>query len=134
MQMSKSTSKSVVRWSPRGFQTKTRYSFTAELLPVKSYTINSVKSRQTVNCQVFDPPPPPPTCLPFTSYRAHLQIIGHSRRKVLFLIIPKIMRFELFLNANGRTAAVHLCISRTLLPFRLVTVADGLQLIFAHLI
>lgn len=104
-----------------------------ESLSVKSRTINSVEAPQTVNCQGISFPSST-LCLSLTSYRPHLQIIDHTEGKVLFLIIPRIMRFELFPNANTGIAAVHLCISRSILPFHLASVADGLQLIFAHLI
>lgn len=92
-------SSSVVPVVPEGSSGQDVLYRTTELQPVMFQTINSVKAAQTVNCQVINSLSTP-LCLPLSSYRPHLQIIGHTRVKVLSLIIPRIMRFELFLNAN----------------------------------
>lgn len=97
------------------------------------HAVNSMEAPQTVNCQAINSLSSF-LCLSLNSYRPHLEIIGRTGEKVPFLIIQRIMRFELFPNANTQIAAVHLCIRWSILPFHLASVADGLQLIFAHLI
>ena len=99
MQMSMSTSSSVVPAVPEGPSDQDVLYRTAELQPVMFQAINSANAAQTVNCQVINSLSTL-LWLPLSSYRPHLQIIGHTRVKVLSLIIPRIMRFELFLHAN----------------------------------
>lgn len=101
MQMSKSMSSSVVPVVPRGPPGQDVPYLNTESLSVKSHTINSMGAPQTVNCQAINALSAT-VCHSLTSYRPHLHIIGHTRGgKVHFLIILRIMRFELFPNANA---------------------------------
>ncbi len=99
MQMSKSMSSSVVQVVPKGASGQDMPYLNKESLSVKSHTINSTEAQQTVNCQAINGLSST-VCHSLTSYRPHLHIIGHRGGKVHFLIIQRIMRFELFPNDN----------------------------------
>lgn len=101
MQMSESMSmsNSVISVVPKGPPGRDLSYLNTESLSVKSHTINSIEAPQTVNCQAINSLSST-LGLSIPSYRPHLQIIGHTAGKVPFLIIPRLMRFELSPNAN----------------------------------
>lgn len=126
--MSKSMSDSIVPTVTKGPTGQDVLYLNTESLSVKSHTIHSIEAPQTVKCQAINSLPLP-VRLSLISFADNRPCRGKSalfnyHKDYEVWVIP---------NANSQTAAVHFCI-RSILPFHLASVADGLQLIFAHLI
>lgn len=77
MQISKHMSSSVVPAVPKGPSGRDMPYLNTESVSVKSHTINSMEAPQTVNCQAINSLSST-LRLSLTSYRPHLQIIGHT--------------------------------------------------------